>query len=72
MLKIRLIAALIAIAFTVLTAYLVPKIAYYYTSFVNGLSHDQQIWLNWAQALIGGLIGVYGFWLWKKKSKSKK
>jgi type II secretory pathway component PulF len=71
MLKIRIIAALIAVAFTALTVYLVPKVAFYYTSFVNGLSHDQQLWLNWAQALLGGVIALIGFWLWKKKSKSK-
>jgi H+/Cl- antiporter ClcA len=69
MLKIRIIAALIALAFTALTIYLVPKVMYYYTSLVNGLSHDQQIWLNWAQALIGGAIGLFSFWLWKKKKR---
>lgn len=72
MLKIRIIAALIAIAFTALTIYLIPIITYHYNAFVSGLSHDQQIWLNWAQALLGGVIGFYGFWLWKRKKAQSK
>ena len=67
MLKIRVIAVLIAIVLTLLTIYIVPYIAYYYTSFVSGLSHDQQIWFNWAQAGLGALAAVYGYWSWKKK-----
>lgn len=67
MLKIRIIAALLAIVLTIITIYLVPKIAYFYTSFVHGLSHDQQLWFNLIQALLGVLLAGYGYWRWKKK-----
>jgi len=67
MLKVRIIAALVAIVLTVLTIYLVPKIAYFYTSFVGGLSHDQQTRFSIFQAILGASIAAYGLWRWRKK-----
>lgn len=69
MLKIRIIAVLIAIVLTLLTIYLVPKVVYGYTHFVNGLSHDQQAWFNGSQILLGAAVAGYGFWRWKKKKR---
>jgi hypothetical protein len=70
MLKIRIIAVIIAILLTIGTVYLVPVLVYHYKNLVGGFSKDQQIWFNWFQAAVGALIAIYGFWRWKK-SKSK-
>jgi len=72
MLKIRIIAIIIALALTALTIYLVPIIAHHYISFVNSLNPQEKTWFSWAQAFIGFAIAAYAFWRWKKKSASKK
>ena len=71
MLKIRIIAVLIAIVLTLLTIYFVPKVVFMYTHFVSGLNHDQKVWFNGGQALLGAALAGYGFWRWKKRSQSK-
>jgi len=70
MLKVRIIAIIIALVLTALTIYLVPIIVYHYTGFVSGLSKEQQVWFNWGQVVIGFLIAAYGFSRWKKKKSS--
>jgi len=69
MLKIRIIAVLIAIVLTLLTIYFVPKVALIYTHFVSALSQDQKVWFNGGQALLGAAVAGYGFWRWKKKKR---
>jgi hypothetical protein len=66
MLKIRIIAALIALVLTALTIYLAPFVIDFYQSWSAGLTPQGRLWFNWSQAAIGVLIAVYGFWLWKK------
>ena len=67
MLKVRIIAALIAIVLTALTIYIAPYVINFYQNWSAGLSPQRRQWFNWSQAGIGALIAVYGFWLWKKK-----
>lgn len=67
MLKVRIIAALIAITLTALTIYIAPYVIGFYQSWSAGLSPQGRQWFNWSQAGIGLLIAAYGFWLWKKK-----
>ena len=67
MLKIRIIAVLIAIVLTLVTIYVVPRVVYMYTHFVSGLSHEQNIWFSGSQILLGAALAGYGFWRWKKK-----
>ena len=67
MLKVRIIAALIAIVLTILTIYLVPYVIDFYQRWSAGLSPQGRQWFNWSQAVVGGLIALYGVWLWKKK-----
>jgi type II secretory pathway component PulF len=67
MLKIRIIAVLIAIVLTLLTIYLVPRVVFMYTHFASGLSQDQKVWFNGGQALLGAVLAGYSFWCWKKK-----
>lgn len=69
MLKVRIIAGVIAIILTLITIYVVPIIAYHYTNFANGLTKDQRQWFNGIQVVIGFSIAIYGFWRWKKKNK---
>ena len=72
MLKVRIIALIIALILTVLTVYLVPIIANHYMRFVGGLSDQERSWFSWLQAIIGFSIAAYGFWRWKKKSGKDK
>ncbi|GGY77109.1 hypothetical protein GCM10011613_22030 [Cellvibrio zantedeschiae] len=71
MLKVRILAAIVAILLTLLTIYLLPKIVYTYTSFMDGMSPDQRTAFSLFQALLGAALGVYGWWLWKKSKKKK-
>jgi hypothetical protein len=66
MLKIRIIAVLLAILLTIGTAYLFPMAIYYYKTFINGLTKDQQVWFNLLQAGLGAAIALFSFWLWRK------
>ena len=70
MLKVRIIAIVIALLLTALTVYLVPIAIDYYNSFSSGLSEEERGKFYWAQAGVGFLIAAVGFWGWKKK-KSK-
>jgi hypothetical protein len=72
MLKVRIIAVIIALVLTALTVYLVPIIANHYMSFVGSLNEQERVWFSWVQAGLGFLVAGFGFWQWKKKSKSKK
>lgn len=67
MLKVRIIAASIAIVLTIITIYLVPKVVHFYISFMNGLNQDQQFWFGVIQALLGALVAGCAYWRWKKK-----
>ncbi len=67
MLKVRIIAVVLAILLTIATAYVVPWIVYEYKHVVGHLTAAQQEWFNIAQAVLGGVIAVYAFWRWKKK-----
>jgi hypothetical protein len=69
MLKVRIIAALIAIVLTAITIYLAPFVIAFFQHWHGGLSPQARQLFNWSQAGIGALMAVYGFWLWKK-SKS--
>lgn len=67
MLKIRILASLIAIVLTALTIFLVP---YIYTGYVYlGANHPKVF--QWAQAGIGFAVAGLAYWRWKKR-KSKK
>jgi hypothetical protein len=72
MLKVRIIAIIIALVLTVLTIYLVPIIVHHYVSFMDSLNAQQRTWFSVLQACVGFTIAAYGFWRWKKKSASKK
>lgn len=72
MLKVRIIAAILAVLLTLLTIYLIPIITHSYISFMDGLNSGQQLWFGISQAILGGLIAVYGFWRWKKKHNQPK
>lgn len=69
MLKIRIIAALISLVLTALTLYIGPKIYFAYVHWSESLTPGQQGLLNWSQVLLGAVLAVVGFWLWKKKAK---
>ncbi len=71
MLKVRILAALMAIVLTLLTIWVLPKIVYAYTTFMDGLTADQKTTYSLAQAALGAALGGYGWWLWKK-AKAKK
>ncbi|RYY76897.1 MAG: hypothetical protein EOO52_05230 [Gammaproteobacteria bacterium] len=71
MLKVRIIAVIIALILTALTVYLVPIVASYYMNFMGNLNEQERIWFSWAQAFIGFSIAAFGFWRWKKKRSSK-
>jgi|GEM_PF-748063 len=70
--KVRIIAVVIAILLTIATAYAVPWVMYVYTHWVDGLTKTQQHWFNIAQAVLGALIASYAFWCWKKKKSQTK
>lgn len=72
MLKVRILAAIVAILLTLLTIYLLPKIVYAYTGFMEGLNDDQRLKFSVFQALLGAVLGVYGWWLWRKSKNKKK
>jgi hypothetical protein len=69
MLKIRIIAALIALVLTALTLYIGPKIYFAYVHWSDSLTTEQQSWFNFGQILLGVALAVFGFWQWKKKTK---
>ena len=66
MLKIRIIAVILAIILTIGTAYLLPMAVYYYKAFISGLTKDQQVWFNLLQAGVGAAIAFFSFWIWRK------
>lgn len=72
MLKIRIIAVIIAILLTLLTIYVTPKIMYAYTEFVDGLDKDQRLKFSLFQSALGAAIAGYGWWLWRKSKKKNK
>jgi hypothetical protein len=67
MLKVRIIAVVIAILLTIATAYVVPWIVYEYKLWVGHLTVAHQQWFNIVQAVVGIVIAVVAFWFWKKK-----
>jgi len=67
MLKVRIIAAILAILLTIATAYAVPYIMNSYYQFVDGLSPQQQKWFTYSQIILGAVVAVIGFLHWKKK-----
>lgn len=69
MLKVRILAVIIAILLTLLTIYLLPKVVYAYTSFMDGLDSDQRLKFSLFQSMVGAALGVYGWWLWRKSRK---
>jgi len=71
MLKIRIIAVVLAILLTIATAYVLPWIVYEYKQWVGHLTVMQQQWFNIAQAVLGIAIAVCAFWIWKKKKSRK-
>lgn len=70
MLKVRIIALVIAILLTIATAYAIPWIVYLYKNWVGHMSAEQQQWFNIGQAVLGLGIAVSAFWFWKKKKSS--
>ena len=72
MLKVRIVAATIAILLTLATAYIAPWIIYSYKHWISHLSATQQQFFNLSQVVIGVLIAAYGFWRWKKKKSQPK
>lgn len=72
MLKVRIIAVIIAILLTIFTAYFLPKLVYAYTSFMDGLDGDQRLTFSLFQSVVGAGLGVYGWWLWRKSKNKKK
>lgn len=68
MLKIRILAAIIAIVLTALTMFLVPHI---YTGYVYLAQHYPNVF-DWAQVALGFTIAGLAYWRWKKKRKAKK
>lgn len=72
MLKIRIIAIVIALVLTLLTIQLIPIVTHHYMSFVDGLNKEQRAWLAWAQSGLGFAVAAVAFWLWRRKAKSEK
>ncbi|MFO1390086.1 hypothetical protein [Cellvibrio sp.] len=72
MLKVRIIAAILAILLTLITIWAVPKIAFAYMTFMDGLTPEQRTSYGVAQAILGAAVACYGLWLWKKKAKKKR
>lgn len=72
MLKVRIIAAVLAILLTLITIWAVPKIAFAYMTFMDGLTPGQRTTYGIAQAMLGAAVAGYGLWLWKKKAKKKR
>lgn len=67
MLKIRLIAASIAIVMTLITIYLIPVIYTAYTHWSDSLNPQQKQWFLYSQAALGAVIALTALWRWKKK-----
>jgi len=67
MLKIRLIAASVAIVMTLITIYLVPIIYAAFTHWSDSLNAQQQQWFLYSQIVLGAAIALIAFWRWKKK-----
>ncbi len=67
MLKVRIIAALIAIVLTILTVYLVPYVINFFQVWTEGMTPQGRQWFNWSQVGVGVLIALYGLSLWRKK-----
>jgi hypothetical protein len=72
MLKVRIIALIIAILLTIATAYAIPWIVHLYKNWVEQMTAEQQQWFNIAQAVLGLSIAICAFWFWKKKKSSQK
>lgn len=72
MLKIRLIAALVAIVMTLITIYLIPILIAAYTGWTNTLDAQEQQWFLYSQAALGALIALTALWQWKKKRSRRK
>jgi hypothetical protein len=69
MLKIRIIAALIALVLTPITLYIGYKIYFAYIGWSESLTPEQHNWFVWSQILLGMVLALVGFWQWKKKTK---
>lgn len=67
MLKIRLIAALVAIVMTLITIYLIPILIVAYTGWTDSLNAQERQWFLYSQAALGALIALAALWHWKKK-----
>lgn len=67
MVKIRIIAALIALVLTALTALIVPYLFTLLMHWLATLNAEQKQWFSYSQVLIGVLVAGVGYKMWKKK-----
>lgn len=72
MLKIRLIAALVALVMTLLTIYLIPIAAALYTGWTRSLNTQEQQWFSYSQIALGAVVALAALWHWKKKRARNK
>ena len=68
MLKIRIIAALIATVLTIITALLLPYLYGVLTHWLATLSAEQKQWFSYSQIVLGAVLAGLSYKMWKAKN----
>jgi uncharacterized membrane protein YcgQ (UPF0703/DUF1980 family) len=71
MLKIRIIAACVAVIMTLATVYAVPYLYIHVTQWLHGLSPTHKQWFNYSQIFVGFLVALITLRVWFKKKRTQ-